>query len=105
MRHEQCCLRILLPKIQQQLIHLVAGDRIERAERLVHQQKFGIVHERAADRDALAHPTRQFVRLLVHEAVEADPLQQQLRTRAIGIQRPLQDTEREQHVVERALPR
>src|SRR5262249_20220370 len=34
---------------------LVASERIERAERLVHQQLAGIVDERATQRNALAH--------------------------------------------------
>ena len=39
--------------------HLLAGQRIERAERLVHQQDVGIVHQRAADcqRAAACRPT------------------------------------------------
>src|SRR5262249_46826417 len=51
---------------------LVGGERVERAERLVHQQLRRIVDQRAADRDALAHAARQFVRILVLEAGEPD---------------------------------
>jgi hypothetical protein len=36
-------------------------DRVERAERLVHQQERGVERERAGDRDALLHPARELV--------------------------------------------
>jgi hypothetical protein len=45
------------------------------------------------------------VRLLVHEAVEADPFQQLPRAVAVGVERAFQYADREQHVVERAFPR
>src|SRR5207249_9594427 len=93
-RHEQRGLGVLLPEIQQQLVHLVAGDRVERAERLVHQQQFGVVDQRPADRDALAHSARQLMRLLVHEPVETDALQQLSRAVAIASERAFQDAYR-----------
>ena len=37
-------------------VHLFARHRVERAERLVHQQDRRIVHQRPADRRALLHP-------------------------------------------------
>ena len=49
---------------------LVPGQGIERAERLVHEEVIGIVNERAADRDALAHAARKLVRISGLEAAE-----------------------------------
>src|ERR1700704_1259177 len=56
-------------KSSSRLIHLIARNGIERAERLVHQQELRVVDERPADRDALAHPARQLMRLLVREVL------------------------------------
>src|SRR5262249_22744003 len=39
--------------------HFVARDCIQRAEGLIHQQNAGVVHERAANRHALPHASRQ----------------------------------------------
>ena len=50
----------------------VAGHRVERPERLVHQQDVGVLGERPGQRDPLAHAARQLVRALVGEAVEVD---------------------------------
>src|SRR3981081_2857104 len=48
-------LAVALPDIEQLEIHLVAGERVERAERLVHQQYRRVVDERAADAGPLPH--------------------------------------------------
>src|SRR6266571_721041 len=48
-------LLVLLPDVQQLLLQQELVLRIERRERLVHQQNFGIVGEGARDRHALAH--------------------------------------------------
>ena len=52
--------------------HLLARQRIERAERLVHQQQRRIVDQRAHDRGALAHAAGQLARIAVGELGEAD---------------------------------
>ena len=85
--------------------HLLAGQRIERAERLVHQQDVGLVHQRPADRHALLHAARQFARRLAFEAREPDQLQQ--RRGLVGAARvhAPHHAQREQHVVEHAGPR
>ena len=54
---------VLLPDAGQQLLHVMAGQRIERAERLVHQQHLRPVGERAGDGDALLHAAREFARI------------------------------------------
>ena len=55
--------------------HLLARQRIERAEWLVHHQKRRLVHQRAGDGDALLHAAGQFVGPLVGEIAQADRLE------------------------------
>ena len=50
-----------------------AGLLVERAERLVHQQRAGLKAERAGERRALAHAARQLRRIVPHEVAEARP--------------------------------
>ena len=57
---------------QQLLVELVAHDLVERAERLVHQQKVGIERQRPGDRGALLHAARQLPGKLVAEARQVD---------------------------------
>ena len=52
------------------LVEHVAGHRVERAERLVHQQDVGVLGEGPGQRAALAHAARQLVGTLVGEAAE-----------------------------------
>ena len=52
----------LPPQLDQQLLHVQARRRIERAERLVHQDDPRRQDQRARDRDALAHAARQLAR-------------------------------------------
>ena len=51
---------IFLADAQQFEAHLLTRERVERAERLVHQQHARIGDKRAADRDALLHAAGQF---------------------------------------------
>ena len=57
---------------------LRADDRIERAERLVHQQKRGLRRERPRDADPLLLAARQLVRVLGRRTrrVELEQLEQ-----------------------------
>ena len=55
---------------------LLAGQRVERAERLVHQQERRVVDQRAHDRGALLHAARELVRVAVLELGEADRREQ-----------------------------
>ena len=50
-----------LPDAQELEIHLLARERVERAERLVHQDELRIVDERARDRGALLHAAGELV--------------------------------------------
>src|SRR6516162_7822024 len=56
----------------------VTGDRVDRGERLVHQQQFGICRQRACDTDALLLAARKLVRVLaaIGRRVEAKQLEQ-----------------------------
>ena len=54
-RHEQRRVAGRFVNAQQLVLHDPAGLRIERAERLVHQQDFRIVREAGGDRYALLH--------------------------------------------------
>ena len=47
------------------VLQMGAGQRVERAERLVHQQHLGLHGERAGDADALLHAAGDLVRALV----------------------------------------
>src|SRR5260370_6325674 len=51
----------LLPDAQQLEVHLFPRERIERAERLVHEDELGIVGERTRHRGALLHAARQLL--------------------------------------------
>ena len=56
--------------------------RVERAERLVHQQDARLIGERAHDRHALLHAARQLMRIGVGEFLQADQLQPLQRLRS-----------------------
>ena len=52
----------LAPDLEQLGLHELAGLGVERGERLVHQQHFGIGRQRAREIDALLHAARKFGR-------------------------------------------
>ncbi len=58
----------------QLLLHVAADQRIEGAERLVHQQDFGIRRQRACQARALLHAARELARPFALPAVETDQL-------------------------------
>ena len=82
MRDEHDGLARFLPDAQQLEVHLLAGERIERAEGLVHQYELRIVHQRPRDRRPLLHAAGELVRVLRFVAGEADELQEMPRTLA-----------------------
>ena len=79
MGDEEDHLRRAPPDVEDQLLRLLARQRVERAERLVHQQRLGVGGERAGDADALLHAARKLVDHAVAKFGEAD--QRQLLTR------------------------
>ena len=50
-------------RLQEQEVHLVARERVERAERLVHEQDLGILGQRPHDRRPLLHAARELSRI------------------------------------------
>ena len=60
------------PDRQQLALQLLAGERIERAERLVHQQDAGIVGKHARNGDALLHAAGELVGIAAGGALKAD---------------------------------
>ena len=75
-RDEEHRLAARRPDAQQLVLHLDAGDLVERAERLVHQQDLRILRERARDRDALLHAAGELGRIPVAVAGEPDERQE-----------------------------
>src|SRR6187402_271836 len=74
MRDEHHRGRQLLPDANQLLLQRLARERVERAERLVHEQHGWIVGQHAGDRHALLHPTRELVGIAIAEAIEPNHL-------------------------------
>ena len=64
-------LRAGAPDALQLEVHLLARHRVERAERLVHEEERRVVDEGAGDRGALLHAAGQLVRIGVLEPLEA----------------------------------
>ena len=96
---------VLLPDVEQQVLHFHAGEFVERAERLVHQQKLRLVDERTAQRDALLHAAGQLRRIGLLETFKADQRQQILGgARRRGIGSP-EDFHRKQNIGEDCAPR
>src|SRR5260370_14271454 len=60
------------PQRVQLLLHLLARQRVERAERLVHQQDLGVVDERTNYREALLHAAGELIGVTVAEIPEAN---------------------------------
>ena len=63
-----------VPQRQQLVLHARARERVERGERLVHQQNIRLHRHAARDRDALLHAAGQRVRIAVRELGEIDLL-------------------------------
>src|ERR1700677_2660593 len=76
MSDEDDRLACLHPDFLDQQIHFVAGESVEGAERLVHQQHGGVDREAPDDRGALLHAAGEFARHLVFEPLEIDALEQ-----------------------------
>ena len=57
----------------------VARDRVDRAERLVHEQHVGVLRQRPRERHALLHPARELVRTSPLEAAQVHALEQVVR--------------------------
>src|SRR5579872_2378118 len=75
-RHEHDRSPGALPEPEQLVLQDQAGLRIERSERLVHQDDVhAVVDQCPHDRDALAHAAGKLMRIVMLEPLEADSLQ------------------------------
>ena len=79
--------------------------RVERGERLVHQQDLRIDRERAGEIDALAHAARKLAREIILEAGQADELQQVERAALLALARVSADLGADHGVGEDGAPR
>ena len=95
MGHEEYGLAIALPQFQHHDVHVVAGNGIECAEGLVHEQDTGIGNERAAKRDPLPHAAGELARALVGGILEMDEPQEFHCSPEIGRTPPAQHLDRE----------
>jgi hypothetical protein len=77
-RDEQHGQRLLPPDPFELVVEQVPGHRVERAERLVHQQDVRVLGERPGQRDPLPHAAGELVRPLATEPLEPDDLEQVL---------------------------
>ena len=105
------------PQLHPQLLHdrpqFLAGELIERAERLVEHQKLRLVHQRAAQRGALQHAAGQLPGMLVAEIGEPDFLEQRfgavakfgLALGAVLLPKRRHDLQRQHDVVAHRQPR
>src|SRR5215510_3274342 len=89
---------------QQLQLQDLARLRIERAERLIHEQNRRIDGERASEIDALLHTARQLVRELLAGGAEPDKLKQRLGTLAALASRHALELEAELHIGARRAP-
>ena len=90
--------------MQKLLVQMVAGDLVERAERLVHQQELGLEAERARDRDALLHAARELPGEFALEPVEPDHGEVALGARGALLGGHAHDLERQHDVALDAAP-
>jgi len=90
---------------EQEILHLHAGELIERAERLVHQQELRAVDQGAAQRNPLLHATGELRRIGRLEPLQAHDGKQLHGALARCSSALAADFHREQHVFEHRAPR
>ncbi len=88
MGDEQHGFRPFRPDPQQLETHLVPCQRVERGERLVHQQDIRIEQQGTRDRDPLLHAARQFVRTARGEIRQAHEFEQPAGTFTLHVGHP-----------------
>src|SRR5437763_15636505 len=71
-RHEEDRDAVLIAYLEDHILEITACLRVDRRERLVHQQDRRLVRECTCDRDALLHPARELPRVMIDEARQAD---------------------------------
>ena len=75
----------LLVDLQQLDVQPLAGDLVDRRERLVEQQDVDADHEQPGERDALLHAAREVARVGVLEAAEPDHVEQAVGLVLVGL--------------------
>ena len=104
MGDEQHRLAVGVPQLQQQIAHDLSRLRIERPERLVHQQDLRVADQHLGEADAFALAARQHVRIAAGEGPEPDRGQPALRAlQRLSARRAL-DLQPDGDVVDRGLP-
>ena len=63
---------MLAPQTEQFFAQIGRCEHIERTEWLVHEEQFGLDHQRAREADALAHAAGKLFRVGILETVQAD---------------------------------
>jgi hypothetical protein len=71
-RHQNRGPLILGPDALKVEVHLVTSECVERAERLVQQEKRRVMKKGTTDSDPLTHPAGKFPRITVTELLEAN---------------------------------
>ena len=105
-RHEDDGLSGRAPDLGQLDVQDVARLRVERGERLVHEQHARIGRQRPSERHALAHPARQLVHVGVGEAPQVHLLEEGLGARgALVLVADAGELEAEVDVLARRQPR
>ena len=87
-RHEHHRAPVGRPDAEQLALHVPPRLRVERAERLVHQQQRRVHDHRAAYSESLPHSDGQLVRIVVGERREAHALEVRHRARAALVRAP-----------------
>ena len=106
MGHEEDRRLRVPPDAEELFVQPVAGDLIERAKGLVHEQDLWRCDERARDRNALPHAARKLVRKGVVPVREADEREHCFRRApTLGETRPVADFEGELDILPSRPPR
>src|SRR5215510_11459704 len=104
MGYEQHCLAIGAPELEQQVAHDLSCLRVERAERLIHQEDLWVADEDLREADTLALATRQHMRIAFGKACKADPREPGLCPFVRLVPRHADGLEADRHVLDRRLP-
>ena len=102
--NEDHSLTRFFPDGEQFALHQAAGLSVERAERLVHQQRAGIESERTGDRGTLLHAAGKLGRVALLETRQSHQIDEGLRSRLPLFARHCLAFETIEHVLEHGLP-
>jgi hypothetical protein len=102
---QQDCVAVLAENRGEPGLHLGAGDRIERGERLIEQQGRPTGHQRAQEGNALAHPAGELTWTRALEARQPEALEVEAGAAPRLSPRHAGDPKREGGVVHGAEPR